>query len=572
MAIITPKTDVYLLKCPLELNDANQLTFANAAAQAAYFQGLTKIHVSDDDFTYQRKDGVMRVPYLIDDLYGYNYCMYKNDNHSNKWFFAYITGLEYLNDNVTAVSLKTDTYQTWMFDLSYKRTFIEREHVNSDAIGEHTVPENIEIGEYVQHLQPINVLPNKTVFPYGADRSNPLNAIPGDYMIVFQATELVGPTLSQFPYTSFNIYNNMFSGLYFFGTPQPACARKLIKEYDDAGKGGSIVSIFYAPVSLFDYATAYSITEGTVYVPASTTSVATLITNDLTITMPNKLGNYTPKNKKMLTYPFSLLRISNNAGTDVEFRYEDFAKNNSGTPVPTFTMKGSLGQGCSIKLIPKGYKGMSSTTESIGYGVVGAKYPQLAWKSDYYTNWMTQNGVNLAVGAGAGFVNAMLGVTGSYLTGTSGSALGAAFGQLGMIQAGANFLGSIANSIGQMHAAQVQPDQAKGDTSCADMMFGYDPLASRYTYYYVYQMCIKPEYAAICDSYLSMFGYKVNEVKVPNITGRRNWNYVKTIGCYIEADIPQDDLEEIKSMFDKGITFWHNPTTFMDYSQNNDII
>ena len=215
---------------------------------------------------------------------------------------------------------------------------------------------------------------------------------------------------------------------------------------------------------------------------------------------------------------------------------------------------------------------MTSTTESVGYGVVGAKYPQLAWKSDYYTNWMTQNGVNLAIGAGTGFVNAMLGVTGSYLTGSSGSALGAAFGQLGMVQAGANFLGSIANSIGQMHAAQVQPDQAKGDTSCADMMFGYDPLASRYTYYYVYQMCIKPEYAAICDSYMSMFGYKVNEVKVPNITGRRNWNFVKTIGCYIEADIPQDDLEEIKSMFDKGITFWHNPTTFMDYSQNNDII
>ena len=52
----------------------------------------------------------------------------------------------------------------------------------------------------------------------------------------------------------------------------------------------------------------------------------------------------------------------------------------------------------------------------------------------------------------------------------------------------------------------------------------------------------------------------------------RNWNFVKTIGCYIEADIPQDDLQEIKSMFDKGVTFWHNPATFADYSQNNDIL
>ena len=47
---------------------------------------------------------------------------------------------------------------------------------------------------------------------------------------------------------------------------------------------------------------------------------------------------------------------------------------------------------------------------------------------------------------------------------------------------------------------------------------------------------------------------------------------MKTNGCYIDADIPQDDLAEIKSMFDKGITLWHNASTFADYSQINDII
>jgi hypothetical protein len=85
-------------------------------------------------------------------------------------------------------------------------------------------------------------------------------------------------------------------------------------------------------------------------------------------------------------------------------------------------------------------------------------------------------------------------------------------------------------------------------------------------------MSIKAEYARCADEFLSQFGYKCNRVKVPNITGRRNWNYVKTVGCYIEADIPQDDLQNIKNMFDRGITFWHNPATFADYSQNNDII
>jgi hypothetical protein len=69
-----------------------------------------------------------------------------------------------------------------------------------------------------------------------------------------------------------------------------------------------------------------------------------------------------------------------------------------------------------------------------------------------------------------------------------------------------------------------------------------------------------------------MFGYKVNSLKIPNITGRTNWNYVKTVGCYLAGDIPQEDLAELKSMFDKGITFWHNPATFCDYSQSNAIV
>ena len=84
-----------------------------------------------------------------------------------------------------------------------------------------------------------------------------------------------------------------------------------------------------------------------------------------------------------------------------------------------------------------------------------------------------------------------------------------------------------------------------------------------------YKMSIKQEYAKIIDDFFSMYGYKVNEVKIPNVTGRTNWNYVKTIDANILGDIPQEDLQTIKNMFDNGITLWHNKDTFLDYSQNN---
>ena len=64
MAAITPSTNLYLLKNTNNLSKQNQLTFANVTAQTNYFLGLTnKLYV--DNFTYQRKDYVIRYPACI---------------------------------------------------------------------------------------------------------------------------------------------------------------------------------------------------------------------------------------------------------------------------------------------------------------------------------------------------------------------------------------------------------------------------------------------------------------------------------------------------------------------------
>ena len=88
----------------------------------------------------------------------------------------------------------------------------------------------------------------------------------------------------------------------------------------------------------------------------------------------------------------------------------------------------------------------------------------------------------------------------------------------------------------------------------------------------VYKHSIRPEYARIIDDYFSAYGYAVKTIKTPNTNGRTNWNYVKTIGSAIHADIPQDACDHINKMFDNGITLWHNASTFRDYSQANTIV
>ena len=85
-------------------------------------------------------------------------------------------------------------------------------------------------------------------------------------------------------------------------------------------------------------------------------------------------------------------------------------------------------------------------------------------------------------------------------------------------------------------------------------------------------MTIKSEYARKIDDFFSAFGYKIMRNKIPNITGRLNWNYVKTMSANITGDIPTSDMQSLKAMFNKGVTLWHNPSTFMDYSQSNPIV
>ena len=548
MTAIAPQSDVILLKVPLEIDNNNQLTFANATAQYNYFSSLPKL--AFDNFTYQRKDGVLRIPALIDDIISYNYVMYRNEGFSNKWFYAYIDKMEYLNDGVTAVSISTDTFQTWQFDLTYKRTFVEREHVNDDTAGLHTVPESLELGEMVQNSS-TTFEPNKTVKTSGNTET-----LTNKYMIVFQVSEL--------PAGSYGIdkphqYNSVYSGLFYFGVKTAADATSIIYKYSAESKSDAIVAIFIAPTSFFNGCQFSNINTpyGNVvaYYPVDSTGVSSMSDNNFSISRPTTLNGYTPKNKKLLTYPFSYIMIDNNAGTCITERYENFSTSSA----PSYYMAGSLGQGCSIKLTPIGYKGQSANAENYQEGIAAMKYPICGWATDYYTNWLTQNAVNIPLTTTQALAGAALGTM-------AGVATGGMAGIIGMGGALLSAQGQINNLINEDYKASLVPDQAHGNSNCCDVNVAWNQCFT------VKCMSIKSEFAQIIDDYFSAYGYKISRVKLPNVTGRRNWNYVKTIGCYIQADIPQEDLQTIKDMFDRGVTFWHNASTFGDYSQNNDII
>lgn len=554
MAVITPQSDVILLKCPLELSQEHQLNFANATAQYNYFNGLTKYDVGND-FTYQRKDGIMRIPAKFDDLIGYNYVMYRNDGYSNKWFYAFINKMEYVNDGMTALTIKTDVFQTWQFDLTYKRTFVEREHVNDDTIGKHTIPEGLNLGEYL-------IVDHRDIPLYDEVTSK------DKWVPCFCVTTLpegcVGAVDGRVKGDNGRL-GGVFNALKYFATYTLAAAKYIIDAYETGTvTTDAIVNVYMVPrICVDDTDNNPTTVNGYPMLPLKNY----VDTSEFQLQQPTVMAeSYTPVNKKLYTYPYSYVYMSNNVGEDIAFNWEDFPLETiSGTTMPTMTYYKAYVPSTSIsaKLIFKKYKSYvadnTSPTQMTNYGMTFAKVPVCAWTTDYYTNWLTQNGVNVQTSIGSAIAGMAV-----------GAGLGLLTGGVGVLAAAGSMVSgfsSIANTMAEVERAKSIPDQAHGNINTGDLVY-----ALKRNSISCYYMSVRKEVAQTIDSYFSMFGYKVNSVKIPNVTGRSNWNYVKTIGCYIQSDIPQEDLQEIKSMFDNGLTIWHNPLTFMDYSQSNNII
>lgn len=561
--MIAPSTDLILLQCPIELDQANQLTFASATAQYNYFNGLNKLSL--DGFTYQRKDGKVRYPACADDLWSYNYCMYKNSAHGNKWIYAFITDVEYLNDNTSLLTLKTDVWQTWQFALNYKSCFVEREHVNDDTFGLHTIPEGLEYGDYV-----CNGVQNAVY----ADTTSATSIV-----IAFQVTTVnvsTPGTSAAFPVSDSNIYSGIPQGCHVFGIPYSADAVgqlfAITGFYDNAGKGDAIVSIFLIPKAccLWEEKNGEGVLSPNTYlVPKTSMSDRSLLVP--TVTRNSSLQGYVPKNNKLFCAPYNYLYLSNNAGQDITYNWEDFNGN------PAFEVRGAFEQGGAIKIAPQNSKisaGYPSVTgNGWNEGIQAGKFPTLSWTSDYYLNWIAVNGTNLEIQAGLAAASWGVNTATSMLNAGDkayaggGSDKGAANLLSSGVSSTLNLADTIRGIAQQERVAKMTPESAKGNVAAGSLQFAGNE--NKFTFR---KMSIRAEYAKIIDNYLSAFGYKVNAYKLPNCTGRQNWNYVKTIGCNITANIPQTDLQEIKAMFDSGVTLWHNAATFLDYSQSNNIV
>ena len=495
---MTQNTSLYICRgIPWNSDYSHVRLFASANAANTYI--ISKAAYTKTQYSYISKSKQIRVDGMADQYRDCNYIAWKNTGYSNKWFYGFITDVVYLADNTCLISFDYDIFQTWFYDATVNPSYVEREHVNDDTIGVNTVPENVVMGDPVNVASSNNYIPHKW------------------YMYATQVFDEI--TQAGFSLIEPGGTDNEVSGYYKIPLTSRAQASRLVDLYTRKGKLESLISMF----ALTDSSSASS-------------SV------DYTIARPTAFGEYTPKNNKLLCYPYNYSTLVL-AGSETPYRYEWFADG-----VATFALKKPKYAGGSSYVFPVSYQNESRATSSFALenSVPTGAYPTASFGANAFQNYLVQYGPQLAVG----LIGQVVNIGASAATGNAGEAISAGV--------------AIGQDIMDLRTRSLNSQTVAGTQSVAQLAYDTQLIIR------INSKQILPEYAKIIDEYFTAFGYKVCRIKAPNITGRPSWNYVKTIGAQVSGNIPEYAETALKAMLNNGVTFWHT-NDVGNYSLNNSL-
>ena len=466
-----------------------------------------------------------------------NYIAFQNSDYSNKWFFAFVDDVIYKGDKNTEIRFTVDSWSTWFDYWTTKTCFVSREHVDDDTIGKHTVPEDIDVGEVI--CDNIN---------RSQDMSN------NGYLGVF--TNYIPGAMNSWAYEPGQKINRIITGsvlvLFDISSSTDMLYFELfLRRANKDNKIDDIKNICFIPYTVIPatdiYTGQFEWDDGQT-TPLTATykrilNSNTAWTESISFSKPLTFTGFTPKNNKLFVYPTNYLVISNNNGEENILKIENFSGANC-----TFTNEFAITIGGSGRMYPTNYRGLSKDIDS---GVTLGKLPTFEWSSDAFTNWLTQNAVNNQI-------NLLETAISASKNAIQGNILGAA----------ETIANKALHSYGSFYEAKLLPNKVAGSNT-GDVSF-----SNAETNYMIRRFRPKDEYLQIIDDYFTRFGYKINRVKLPNITGRLNFNYVE-IGQNDEigqGNIPFKYMEEINQAARKGVTIWHNHENIGNFSVTNTIV
>lgn len=565
MPLYIPNNQLTLYKGVKLVNGEHQRYFTSRSAQLAYFNSHEKLIKTN--IRYTRDDIPMAVGMNQEALRDYNYVMFKNDDFSGKYVFAFIRDLIVASEGVTLIDYEVDVYQTRLFDMTWQPSYIEREHQPQWQVSGrpilNTLDEGLDYGSDYQIVHEHTIKDGNLIYFIIAstvrldlEESDPLfesgTSVHMPSMLNYYVIPMryLGDSFQQ------GIVNGVeLSPLsYFF---------MALKNVDIAN---AIVSISVTPYLSVPHTTIGGAVQSTALEtftkefeivdedqPEQTVVNITMarLTRDSSVSKQtfvidsNVYSKFTTRSEsKLMMYPYVMIEINDNAGHSLSLRPE-YLPNGS----LTVQVMSTVGTTPKTGLAVSGYN-ITGEPNKLD-GLYNSTVHTIPVKNDNLASFIQSNHNAVKV-SNAGSVAQMF-------EGLVGIALGAVSGGVGggimALSGGSQISSGITNILGTQ-AKREDIDNTNPTMQNMGNNADFDYSNDLYGFTIRYKE-IKPEYAYKLSRIFKMYGYKSNDLKVPNLNTRPYFNYIKTINANIQGSMSSPELRALKDMFNNGLTLWH---------------
>ena len=557
MTAINPNTTIYAINVPLDPFSEDTILFSSLDQQRQYFYDR-KVTILTN-YTYQREHRnwlkVTDPNGLMDKC---NYLMFVNESYENKRMYAWITNINWVNNETCEIEYEMDYVQTFLFDI-YNRaasanhlptTWVERQHAYTDGIGDNIQPENIALGEYENNSSYTKYISLK------------------DGCVILGVANQDG-----------RVYDGIYSGVemycYYMDSTHTGDLLDLRTMLNSHTQQNDILFAYMVPTAIID--AAYTVDSSHRIVGKNSSQSSTAFPNPRPLSPLSSsatLNGYTPKNKKLLTYPYNFFIISDGNGNTMNIRYE-FCQ--SLTPMLKFEF--AVTPSSLIKLYPYNYKNSGTNTTYKEECITITGFPMVSWAYDAFQQWVSRSltsqlikvgatavGAAVAYAVGMPAAGALVPISAAGANGPYGRDLTAQnkyktqAKQAGIV-AGASSVGSL---LSQAYAASIEGDISNGTFTNSGSDFATGSCGI-----YTARLSVNAQNAETIDNYFTLYGYAQNKLMQPNLEARMYYTYVKTTNININGAMPIEAKTQIANRFNSGIRFWRDYTHFLDYTVNN---
>ena len=550
--------------------------YVSTSVQEAYFDGLS--HTLLENVNYNKAQNTLDVPIDLDTCQGFSYCVYSWTG--SRVYYAFVQHAELINSKVTRLTLETDVWNTYLFDITIHESMVLRSHVDRysamTSSGYYPCQDNISTFYATEASTPITT---KTVgITSGHDYgivvmvlSRNINDVDDKGLFVYMVPVDLTSTMTYLKSTSDRAFlsigqflNQHFLDIYGLDAESVLsitlhnCSAYTLTQSDTQFSlgGGTLTQVGSTNFDVYRHNPEYISSPSFINAITDVRPVVNTVTNAL----------YSPTFEPALyRQPFRRRCIVDARGNIILTIPDFVAYSLSNINVKFINMMSDITQYDKLIINNSNDVNGGSTIISppnidlISDAWVSYAATQRDTDRQILNNQLNQSNLEsvISTATSTALIGAMMG-------GAVGAGVGFAAGAAGTLLTG------IVNNAYAWDNQDLKETQIKNNPSTLLQLGSAGAsLAGRDVITYVVfkaDTSIVNYYSKVYHKY----GYKINRFMQPDITSRYRFNYIMTQGATVTGSVNEEVKKAIAGILDSGVTVWHyGHTTMHDYSKDN---